>query len=97
MLGLATRVAALLNTVVTFVAFAIYHQANLSGQGLPALLMFVAMVSICLTGPGKYSVDYLLWAKLQRQKTSLLGKAALVAGILLACTCLVQGQTAEPG
>jgi hypothetical protein len=94
MIGLATRVAALLNMVVTFVAFAIYHQTNILIHGMPALLMFVAMISISIMGPGKLSLDYLLWAKIQGQKINLLSKAALlVVVIFLSSAGLVQGQS----
>ncbi|MBY0459905.1 MAG: DoxX family membrane protein, partial [Gemmataceae bacterium] len=58
-LGLMTRPAALVNAVTTFVAAFIYHKAQVGGPALLGTVFFAATTSLLLTGPGRFSIDYL--------------------------------------
>ncbi len=58
MLGLFTRPAALLNAIVTFVAAFVYHQGDIVKPGLTAFFFMIMCISILLNGAGKYSLDY---------------------------------------
>lgn len=66
--GFLARPAAFLNAVVTFVAAFIYHQGNIVKPGLTALFFMIMCLSIVLTGPGKYSFDYLLSKKIYKDE-----------------------------
>ncbi|MFW0110081.1 DoxX family protein [Rothia sp. P13129] len=60
-LGLATRLAALLTSIVMFGAIAFVHISNgffASGSGFELPLSYAVMaVALVLTGPGAYAVD----------------------------------------
>lgn len=59
-LGLWTRPAALANAITTFVAAFIFHKGDISGSGLMGTVFFAATTALTLTGPGRFSADYLL-------------------------------------
>lgn len=59
--GLWTRPAAFFNALTTFVAAFVFHQGDVTGKGLLATLFFALTASLCLTGPGPFSLDA-LWA-----------------------------------
>lgn len=61
-LGLFTRLACIPLVIAMGVAFSIAHKHNIApGQGETALLFFICFFVILLTGPGKMSVDRLLF------------------------------------
>lgn len=60
-LGLFARPAACFNAVTTFVAAFIFHRGDVSGSGLIATLFFASTLGLALTGPGRCSLDYLIW------------------------------------
>lgn len=64
-LGLFTRVAALVAAFTMFVAFWLVHQRALSGasSGELAFLYLAAFVTLFISGAGKYSIDAKLGAK----------------------------------
>jgi putative oxidoreductase len=57
-LGLLTRLMALLNAVTTGVA-AFWHHEHPTGDGLPALALFVMTTAVLAAGPGRFSLDAL--------------------------------------
>ena len=66
-LGLVTRPAAFFNAVTTFVAAFVFHQADVTGNGLLATLFFALCTAICFTGPGSLSLDALLNRRVRRR------------------------------
>ncbi|MBT8397753.1 MAG: DoxX family protein [Gemmatimonadetes bacterium] len=59
-LGCATRYSALSNLFVTGVAAFVYHQADIGGSGLTAMVFFTMCATIMIAGPGRYSIDGLI-------------------------------------
>jgi len=59
-LGLFTRMAALLNAGVSFTAAFMYHKGDISGSGLMAFSFMIMCISILFSGPGKYSLAYFI-------------------------------------
>lgn len=64
MLGLLTRPAALANAVVTFTATVVYHGGDIADTGLLSFVFLVMCLSILLLGPGRFSLDRLIVARL---------------------------------
>ena len=60
-LGLFARPAAFLNAVTTFVAAFIFHKGDVSGSALMGTVFFASTMGLTLTGPGRVSLDYLIW------------------------------------
>ena len=67
-LGLLTRPAAFVNSVTTFVAAFVFHQADVTGKGLLATLFFALTSAICLAGPGSLSLDAMLSRMFRRRE-----------------------------
>ena len=60
-LGLFARPAAFFNAVTTFVAAFIFHNGDVSGSALLGTVFFSSTMGLTLTGPGRLSLDYLIW------------------------------------
>ena len=60
-LGLLARPAAFFNAITTFGAAFIYHRGDVSGSGLLATVFFAATMGLTSTGPGRISIDYLIY------------------------------------
>lgn len=59
-IGLATRVAAFSNCMVTGVAAFVYHGADIGQSGLTATVFFTMCATLTIAGPGRFSMDGLL-------------------------------------
>jgi putative oxidoreductase len=60
-IGLFARPAAFFNAITTFVAAFIFHKGDVSGGGLLATVFFASTLGLALTGPGRASLDFLIW------------------------------------
>lgn len=73
-IGLATRLAALYSFVILFVAWALVHHFIFLGpredHGQVIWLYLSGLIAIFITGPGRYSVDYLLQKKTPQIESS---------------------------
>lgn len=58
--GLATRPAAFLNVIVTFVAAFLYHGGDVSQAGLTAVVFLTITMTLLIAGPGRFSLDNLI-------------------------------------
>lgn len=69
MLGLGTRLAALVLAVNMTVAWIVAHGARLSGAGSgeTAFIYLAAFVALLVAGPGRYSIDFHLFGATSRQ------------------------------
>lgn len=65
-LGLFARSAAFFNAVTTFVAAFIFHKGDVSGSALMGTVFFASTLGLTLTGPGRVSLDYLVWRSAKR-------------------------------
>lgn len=68
MLGLLTRPAAIMNTILTFVAAFMYHEGDILRPGLIAFFFFIMCFTITLNGAGKFSLDYLIHQKFNKNE-----------------------------
>ncbi|MBW8244891.1 DoxX family protein [Muricauda oceani] len=64
LLGLFTRKSVVLIALNLTIAFFVFHNANLDG-GEIAFVYLGVMILLFLCGPGKYSLDYMLYRKQQ--------------------------------
>ncbi len=62
-LGLFSRPAAFFNAITTFVAAFIFHRGDISGSGLMGVVFFAATLGLCFTGPGRISLDFLIFGR----------------------------------
>ena len=60
-LGLLARPAAFFNAVTTFVAAFVFHKGDVSGSALLGTVFFASTLGLTLTGPGRMSIDYLMF------------------------------------
>ena len=60
-LGLLARPAAFFNAITTFVAAFVYHKGDVSGSALIGTVFFASTMGLTLTGPGRISIDYLIY------------------------------------
>ena len=56
-IGWKTRLFSIFPTITMLVAFLIVHEGDLFYKKEKSLMYLIAFISICLTGPGKYSLD----------------------------------------
>lgn len=62
LLGLGTRPAALISTINLFVVFLMFHHFSFAkGDGELVYLYLGGLLTILLTGGGKYSLDNMIW------------------------------------
>jgi putative oxidoreductase len=69
-LGLLARPAAFLNAITTFVAAFVFHKGDVSGSALLGTVFFASTMGLTLTGPGRVSIDYLIYSFCCRTPTS---------------------------
>jgi putative oxidoreductase len=60
-LGLLSRPAAFFNAITTFVAAFVYHKGDVSGSALLGTVFFASTMGLTLTGPGRVSIDGLIY------------------------------------
>ena len=60
-LGLLARPAAFFNAITTFVAAFVFHKGDVSGGALLGTVFFASTLGLTLTGPGRISIDYLMF------------------------------------
>lgn len=71
MIGFATRLAAIPLMITMFVAGFIVHASDGFGKQELALLYLVTYFAIAITGAGRFSLDNLIYNKLNHHKTIL--------------------------
>jgi putative oxidoreductase len=69
-LGLLARPAAFFNAITTFVAAFLFHKGDVSGGALLATVFFASTMGLTLTGPGRMSIDYLIYRFCSPKPTS---------------------------
>jgi putative oxidoreductase len=74
-LGLGTRLAALANGFVTFVAAFVYHQADIGQSGLTATVFLTMCTTLLICGPGRFSIDGLICRKREDAQTLVPAKS----------------------
>lgn len=60
-LGLLARSAAFFNAITTFVAAFVFHKGDVSGSALLGTVFFASTMGLTFTGPGRLSIDYLIY------------------------------------
>ncbi|MDX2039545.1 MAG: DoxX family protein [Isosphaeraceae bacterium] len=64
-IGLFARPAAFFNAITTFVAAFLQHKGDVSGSGLLATVFFAVTLGLTLTGPGRLSLDFVWYRRLE--------------------------------
>lgn len=59
--GSLARPAAFFNAITTFVAAFVFHKGDVSGSALLGTVFFASTMGLTLTGPGRLSIDYLIY------------------------------------
>ncbi|KXK04938.1 MAG: DoxX family protein [Ignavibacteriaceae bacterium] len=75
-IGFLSRPSALLLACTMFVAIFFFHSADPFSVREMALLYFVAFIVLLITGPGKFSIDYLIGKSSNQDKKSVVSSGS---------------------